>query len=306
MKKHYYIRINEEGIEACDFSIYGNDCRYNVDVFDGRKRRIGSGNLDVRNMGTEADYDFVYEYDCNDPDAREELADLLGVDEIKENWYNEDGELILDKYDGDFNMPEDICEQICRRLDEDHENMMLDCYADEFCEMADDKGLVSLDDFIANYQVMRSGFGKKSDWQSVDDIVELEQFFEDCGFLSLDDEPTIEMTLNNVVFERNPTSVRYIPEVECCGIFLGKIFIDDNGTMLKKVSKPVTYSDDEGREYKRDFDYEEADINKTYHISMQYVGYNDLKFEFYKGKRQVTFEEIEEKYIKEVEKESCN
>lgn len=305
MKKHYFIGINEEGIEAYDFGFYGNDCCYNLDVFDGRKRKIGSGSLKVRNMGTEADYDFVYDYDCNDPDAREELAGLLGVDEIEENWYNNDGELILDKYDGDFNMPKDICDQICKRLEEDHENMMLDCYAEEFCEMTDDKGLVRLDDFIKSYNVMKSDFGKKSDWESVDDIVELVQFFEDCGFLSLDDEPTIEMTLNNVVFKRNPMSERYIPEVECCGIFLGKIFIDDNGTMLKKEPKAVTYLDDEGREYKRDFDYVKADINKTYHISMQYEDYNDLKFKFYKGKQQVTFEEVEKKYIKEVEKESC-
>lgn len=305
MKKHYFIGINEEGIEAYDFGFYGNDCCYNLDVFDGRKRKIGSGSLKVRNMGTEADYDFVYDYDCNDPDAREELAGLLGVDEIEENWYNNDGELILDKYDGDFNMPKDICDQICKRLEEDHENMMLDCYAEEFCEMADDKGLVRLDDFIKSYNVMKSDFGKKSDWESVDDIVELVQFFEDCGFLSLDDEPTIEMTLNNVVFKRNPMSERYIPEVECCGIFLGKIFIDDNGTMLKKEPKAVTYLDDEGQEYKRDFDYVKADINKTYHISMQYEDYNDLKFKFYKGKQQVTFEELEKKYIKEAEKESC-
>ena len=92
--------------------IYGNDCYYNVDIFDEDKKKIGYGCLNVKNMGTEPNDEFIYDYDCNDEDERKSLADILGMDKIEQDWYNEDGQLIIDKYDDECGYAEIKHEQI--------------------------------------------------------------------------------------------------------------------------------------------------------------------------------------------------
>lgn len=192
MKKTYYIKLRKDGIEAFCFCIYGNDCYYYVDIFDEEKKKIGYGCLNVKNMGTEPDDEFIYDYDCNDDDDRESLANILGIDKIEPDWYNTEGQLIIDKYDDECNMPEEVINKIWDSIAESDERAMIDCYYEEFGEMADEDGFVCLDEFIRTHHLMKdyslSGdcFTRRSDWESVDNEDELVEFFDECGYAEID------------------------------------------------------------------------------------------------------------------------
>lgn len=192
MKKTYYIKLREEGIEAFCFCIYGNDCYYHVDIFDEEKKRMGYGRLNVKNAGTEPDDEFIYDYDCNDDDDRETLANILGIDKIEPEWYNEEGQLIIDKYDDDCKMQEEVINKIWDSIAESDESAMIDCYYEEFEEMADEDGYVSLDKFVCTHNLMKdyslSGdcFTRRSDWESVDNEDELVEFFDECGYAEIE------------------------------------------------------------------------------------------------------------------------
>lgn len=191
MKKEYYIKLREEGIEAFCFCIYGNDCYYYVDIFDEEKKKLGYGCLNVKNMGTEPNDEFIYDYDCNDDDDRETLANVLGIDKIEPEWYNDEGQLVIDKYDDDCNMPEEVINKIWDSISESDESAMTDCYYEEFGEMADEDGFVCLDEFIRTHYLMKdyslSGdcFTRRSDWESIDDEDELIEFFNECGYAEI-------------------------------------------------------------------------------------------------------------------------
>ena len=197
MKKKYYIKLREDGIEAFCFCIYGNDCYYNVDIFDEDKRKIGYGCLNVKNMGTEPNDEFIYDYDCNDDDERKSLADILGMDKIEQDWYNEDGQLVIDKYDDECKMPEDIINKIWDRIAEYDKSNLIDCYYEEFGDMADEEGYVSLDEFISthfltkDYSLNGDCFARRSDWECVDDEDELIKFFDECGYAEIKHEQIV-------------------------------------------------------------------------------------------------------------------
>lgn len=192
MKKTYYIKLRKDGIEAFCFCIYGNDCYYYVDIFDEENMKMGYGRLNVKNMGTEPNDEFIYDYDCNDDDERETLANILGIDKIEPEWYNEEGQLIIDKYDDECNMPEEVISKIWDSIAESDERAMIDCYYEEFGEMADEDGFVCLDEFIRTHHLMKdyslSGdcFTRRSEWESVDNEDELVEFFDECGYTEIE------------------------------------------------------------------------------------------------------------------------
>lgn len=293
MKQNYYIKLDEEGIEASDFSIYGNDCYYYVVVFDEQRNRIGCGRLDVQNMGTEASDEFIYDYDCNDDDDRETLAELLGLEEIEPDWYDEDGQLNIDRYDENCHTPGEIIDQIWKSISEADESNMLDYYVEEFAEMADEDGFVSLDEFIDSHRLMNCGFDRKCDWESVDSLIELEEFFNECGYISFEIEFHSQMELNQALFDYDPGSPYFIIEADGRGCFLGDIFISDDGMMWNKVNTPSTCSDDYGNEIHRDFDYVESEANETYSIHIEWVSGNDYIATFYNNEEEkVSYEEV--------------
>lgn len=192
MKKTYYIKLRKDGIEAFCFCIYGNDCYYHVDIFDEEKMKMGSGCLNVKNGGTEPNDEFIYDYDCNDDDERETLANILGIDKIEPDWYNDEGQLVIDKYDDECKMPEEVINKIWDSIVESDESAMIDCYYEEFEEMADEEGFVCLDEFIRTHYLMKeyslSGdcFTRRSDWESVDNEDELVEFFDECGYAEIE------------------------------------------------------------------------------------------------------------------------
>lgn len=192
MKKTYYIKLIEDGIEAFSFGFYGNDCYYYVEIFDEEKKKIGYGRLNVENMGTEPNDEFIYDYNCNDEEDRESLANILGIDKIEADWYNDEGQLVIDKYDDECNMPEEVINKIWDNIAESDKSDMLDYYYEEFGEMADDEGYVSLDEFIRTHNLMKDVslkgdcFSHRSDWESVDDEDELVEFFDECGYAEIE------------------------------------------------------------------------------------------------------------------------
>lgn len=305
MKKNFYIKLSEEGIEAFCFGFWGNDCYYYLDIFDQDKKKIGTGQLNIENQGKEVTEDWLYDYNCTDDDEREALAEMLGLEEIKPEWYDEDGMLIIDKADEKCNMPKEIIEKVWKGLEEIEQGNMLDYYCEEFEEMADEDGFVSLDDFIGQHHVM-SGYSlkgdcfcRKSDWESIDNLLELEEFFEECGYIDLDVEFTSIVFMGGVTFEYDPHHELFIHEVEECGNYVGEILVSENGTMWKKVDTPSVYYDEEGNEISRPFDYVEAEANKVYSINIDWDPADGYKATFYKGSEQVAYEEVLAAYQKE-------
>lgn len=192
MIKTFYIKLNQSGIEPFCFCFYGNDCYYHVDIFDERKNRIGNGCLRVRNCGTEPDTEFLYEYDCNQEEDRAQLAQILGLETIENEWYDGEGTLIIDRYDADCKMPAELIDRICTQLEESHMSEMTEYYYEALGDLADENGYITVNVFLQHYQLM-TGYSLVGDCfdhackiKSVENLRELWMLFDKCG--SYDDE----------------------------------------------------------------------------------------------------------------------
>lgn len=131
-------------IEKENFGFYGNDCEFSIEIYKDKKYLLGEANMTVVQMGVDYSdaYEYLYDYDLSDEDDSQSLAEFLGVDSIDEDWLDEDGQIDVDC------LPQEICEQI----ESNYDDSLIDCYYEEFAEMADEEGFVSLPDFADNYK----------------------------------------------------------------------------------------------------------------------------------------------------------
>lgn len=174
MKNTYFVKLTK--IEKDNFNFYGNNCDYNLDVFNDKKQKIGYAIAPVVQQGTDysSAYEFLYDYNANDEEDRASLAEMLNVEEIADEWFDEDGTIDPDS------LPKEICEQI----EEQEDEMLIDYYYEEFAELADENGFLSLSDFAEHFSV-RSSHGslldKYGDIVSLDINSPLSEMFEERG-----------------------------------------------------------------------------------------------------------------------------
>lgn len=163
----YFIKLVK--IDKCDFGFYGNDCDYYLNVYDENKCRIGDASVKVVNMGVDYSgaYEFIYDYDLSDEDARTELAEMLHVDEIKDEWLDEDGQIDTSK------LPKEVCEEI----EDGEDEILMDWYYEDFAENADEDGFMELGVFAEKYIVRRNG----TETTKLDADSPLEYLFEENG-----------------------------------------------------------------------------------------------------------------------------
>lgn len=160
----HYVKLTQ--IEKENFSFYGNDCWYYLDVYDSKKHKIGEACVTVVNMGVDysSAYEFIYDYDLKDEGQRADLAEMLGVDEIKDEWLDENGDIDTSL------LPEDVCKSI-----EDNENeMLMDYYYEDFAEHADKDGFMKLKAFAEMYMVRKNN----SDITHINTKLPLDRMFE--------------------------------------------------------------------------------------------------------------------------------
>lgn len=133
----YYVKITD--IDKTDFSFYGNECTYTVDVFNHNKIKIGEAvGVNVVQQGT--DYESVYEELANlcEDEDKDAIASYLGVEEVPDEWFDEEGMIDVDK------LPQSVSDYIY----EGEDQIFLDYYMyEEFANEADDNGLIPLEIF---------------------------------------------------------------------------------------------------------------------------------------------------------------
>lgn len=159
----YYVRIAD--VRKVDFGCYGNECEYDVEVFNSQKKRIGRiEDINVVQQGT--NYDSVYEelnYLCEEDD-REALAEQLGVDEVPDEWFDEDG--FIDA----ANLPESVNDYICEGSDQ----MLLDYYiTEDFADYEEEDGLIPIETFADHLT-----FGQVGKFREIDVSLPLKDMFD--------------------------------------------------------------------------------------------------------------------------------
>lgn len=150
--KHYLIKVTK--IEKDNFSFYGNDCRYYLDIFNDKKIKVGVALAPVVQQGTDysSAYEYLYDFDLQDEDDRAALAESLGVDSISDEWLDDDGQI------DSKNLPQEII----KRIEESEDESLIDWYYEEYSEYADQEGYMLLADFADHYKV-RSSYGSLMD-----------------------------------------------------------------------------------------------------------------------------------------------
>lgn len=171
--QEYFVRLKE--IRKDNFNAYGNDCEYELEVFDANKKKVGEAMAPVVQMGVDysSAYEFIYDYDMSDEDDRQSLAEILGVESIPDEWLNEDGNIDTDK------LPQEVCATIEEREDE----MLIDWYYEDFGEDSDEDGFILLAKFAEKYQV-RSSYGSLDSYGKImklDITKPLSEMFETKG-----------------------------------------------------------------------------------------------------------------------------
>lgn len=165
MTYKYYIRITD--VEKRDFSFYGNECEYSIEIYNKSKKKIGEHSMYVLQGGT--DYESVYEelYDICESGDKDEIAAYLGVEEVPEDWFDEDGQIDVS------NLPEDVHDHICSEYDQ----TLIDYYLyEDFAEEEDENGLIPLEVFCE-----RLTFGEVGHTREIDTELLPSEMFANVG-----------------------------------------------------------------------------------------------------------------------------
>ena len=161
-----FVRITD--VRKVDFGFYGNECEYDVEVFNSKRKKIGQiENIKVVQQGT--DYESVYEElnDLCEEGDREAIAERLGVEEVSDEWFDEDGLIDADK------LPESVNDYIC----EGYDQTLLDYYmSEDLVDDEDEEGLIPLEAFVD-----RLTFGHVGYFREIDIDLPLEDMFDKVG-----------------------------------------------------------------------------------------------------------------------------
>lgn len=161
--RNYYVQIVD--VQKVDFGFFGNECEYTVDVYNAKKKKIGqAGGIEVVQQGTE--YDSVHEelYDLCENGDRNEIADFLGVEEVLDDWFDDEAQIDIDK------LPQRVQDHIFDQED----SMLLEYYQyEDFAEDADEEGLIPLDVFFD-----RLTFGRVGRFREIDTDLPLAEMFD--------------------------------------------------------------------------------------------------------------------------------